>query len=174
MAMLNTVTDYNTRITLGKSRELEIIDFLTSKGMKIELPTAQQDMHDKIDGFFLPRKGGKVSFQLKQRESGDDVIFELVKDWDRNIEGRDMQSHADVYVVVDGTGKLYIIPTKEIKAKAKELLALADKNPIDQQGDSWQLKFTTDAAHHNTKVMCFFKPSMFTAIATYKISNYSH
>jgi hypothetical protein len=172
--MLNGIEDYNTRIALGKSRELEIIDFLTSKGMKIELPTSKQDMQDKIDGFFLTKKSGKVSFQLKQRENGDDIIFELIKDWDRNIEGRDMQSHAEVYVVVDRAGKLYIIATKEIKDKARELLTMADKNPVDQNGDSWQLKFTIDKAHSNTKVMLFFKPSAFKAIATYKIPDYSH
>lgn len=172
--MLNGIEDYNTRITLGKSRELEIIDFLTSKGMKIELPTAHQDMTEKIDGFFLPKAGGRISFQLKQRESGDDIIFELVKDWDRDIEGRDMKSHADLYVVVDRTGKLNIISTKEIKAKAKELLAMADANPNDQQGDNWQLKFVKDLAHGQVKLMCFFKTSMFKAIASYKIPDYRH
>ena len=47
--MLNTVTDYNTRIALGKSQEPIIIDFLRSKGMKVDLPTANQEIKDKID-----------------------------------------------------------------------------------------------------------------------------
>jgi len=171
--MLNTVTDYNTRIALGKSRELEIIEFLRNKGYKIIEPTANQDIKDKIDGFILPKAGGKLSFQLKQREGGDDIIFELIKDWDRNIEGRDLISKADLYIVVDRRGNISIISTKEIKAKARELLALADANPNDQQGTGYQLKFTTDLAHHQTKVMLFFSPSLFKVIASHKIPDYN-
>jgi hypothetical protein len=174
MAMLNTVTDYNTRVALGKSRELEIIEFLRKKGYKIIEPTSSQDMHDKIDGFICPKMGGKLSFQLKQRESNQgDIIFEIIKDWDRNIEGRDLQSKADLYIVVDRYGHINIFNTKEIKDKARELLALADKNPNNQEGTHWELKFTQDFAHGQTKLMAFFNPNLFKIIASHTIPDYS-
>ena len=172
--MLNTVTDYNTRVTLGKSRELEIIDFLRSKGYNIHEPTAQNDMKDKIDGFILPKAGGKLSFQLKQRESGSDIIYEIIKDWDRDIEGRDLQSKAQLYIVVDRHGKLNIFNAAEIKTKAKELLALADANPNDQQGTGWEMKFRKDAAHSQVKLVAFFSPSLFKPIASHTIPDYNN
>lgn len=172
--MLNTVTDYNTRIALGKSRELEVIEFLRGKGYKIIEPTAQQDMHNKIDGFICPKLGGRLSFQLKQRESQSDIIFEIIKDWDRNIEGRDLQSDADLYIIVDRYGHVNIFNTKEIKKKALELLKLADGNPNNQSGEGWELKFTQDLSHHNTKLMAFFKPSLFHIIASHIIPDYNN
>ena len=171
--MLNTVTDYNTRIALGKSQEPIIIDFLRSKGMKVDLPTANQDIKDKIDGFILPKAGGRISFQLKFRESGDDIIFEIIKDWNRNIEGRDLVSKAQLYVVVDRHGRLNIFNTKDIKAKARELLDLADKTPNNQSGTGWDLKFTTDKSNNNVKLMGFFSPSLFKPIASYIIPDYN-
>jgi hypothetical protein len=173
--MLNTVTDYNTRIALGKSRELEIIEFLRNHGYNVQEPTAQNDMKDKIDGFILPKAGGRLSFQLKQRESNQsDIIFEIIKDWDRDIEGRDMQSKAQLYIVVDRHGKLNIFNAAEIKSKAKELLALADANPNNQTGNGWDMKFTTDKANQVLKLMGFFNPKIFKVIASHTIPNYNN
>jgi len=171
--MLNNVTDYNTRITLGKSNELNIINYLKSHGYNIELPTAHADMHDKIDGFIIPKSGGRLSFQLKFRESGDDIIYEIIKDWDNNIEGRDLISKAQLYVVVNRQGILSIFKTLDIKTKAIELLKLADANPIDQSGNGWQIKFRNDVAHGNLKLMGYFSTKLFPLIASHRISNYN-
>ena len=172
--MLNTVTDYNTRIAMGKSQELYIIEFLRSKGYKIDEPTANQDIKDKIDGFILPKAGGRISFQLKFRETGDDIPFELIKDWDRNIEGRDLISKAQLYIVVNRQGKVIILKTDDIKNKAKELLAMADANPNDQQGTGYELKFRADAAHGQVKLMCFLNPALFKIVASHQIPNYNN
>ena len=170
--MLNTITNYNDRITLGKQQEARIIDFLKTKGYNIQLPTASEDKYDKIDGWFLPKSGGKLSFQLKFREGGDDLPFELIRDWDRNIEGRDLISKAQLYVVVNRSGRLSIYKTSEIKAKAQELLKLADENPVDQKGSGFDLKFTIDKANGANKVMLFFNPLLFKSVASYVIPDY--
>ena len=172
--MLNTITNYSDRIALGKQQEAFIIDFLKSKGYNIELPTSHEDMRDKIDGWILPKSGGKVSFQLKFREGNKtDIIFELIKDWDKNIEGRDLISKAQLYVMVDANGVINIYKVSDIKAKAKELLALADVNPVDQRGKGWEIKFRNDSAHGQLKLMAFFDPLFFPSIITHRIPNYN-
>ena len=171
--MLNTVTDYSSRIALGKEQEAYIIDYLNHNGYKIELPTTKQDKYDKIDGFICPKAGGRLSFQLKFREAGSDIIFEAVKDWEAGIDGRDMISRAQLYVIVNPQGILSFYNTAAIKTKAKELVALADANPVNQTGDKWEMKFTTDKASGNHKLMMFFNPSLFPTIATIKIKNYT-
>ena len=170
--MLNTITNYDDRIHAGKERESFIIDAMIARGFKIERPTAHQDMKDKIDGFILPKAGGRLSFQLKFREHRSDIIFEIVKDWDRNILGRDLISKAELYVIVEPDGELSIYNVKEIKDKANELLALADKNPVNQEGMGWQLKFTIDKAHFQKKLMGFFNKSLFTSKFHFKVPNY--
>jgi hypothetical protein len=40
--------------------------------------------------------------------------FELIRDWDRNIEGRDLISKAQLYVVVNRSGRLSIYKTSEM------------------------------------------------------------
>jgi len=169
--MLNTVTDYTSRIALGKEQEAYIIDYLNHNGYKIDLPTSQQDKFDKIDGFFCPKTGGRLSFQLKFREGGADIIFEAVKDWEANIMGRDMISKAQLYVIVNPQGLLSIYNTAAIKTKANELLA--DANPVNQRGDKWEMKFTTDKASGNHKLMMFFNPSLFPTVATLQIKDYN-
>jgi hypothetical protein len=174
--MLNTITNYDDRITLGKQQEAIIIHFLKSKGYNIQLPTPNEDKNDKIDGWFLPKSGGKISFQLKFRENGKkDIIIELIKDWDNNIEGRDLKSKAQTYVIVDADGKLSIYRLDEIKTKAKELLKLADENPQDQSGNGWEIKFRQDAGSSSgaTKLIAFLSPSLFTPIASYQIPDYN-
>jgi hypothetical protein len=173
--MLNTITNYDDRISAGKQQESFIISAMKARGFNIEIPNAHQDKYDKIDGFILPKAGGRLSFQLKQRESKNDIIFEIIKDWDQNIEGRDLISKAELYVIVDSTGLLNIYNVNEIKAKAKELLALADAKPnINQVGQGWELKFTIDKAHGNKKLMAFFSPSLFTSKFSWRIPNYHH
>lgn len=173
--MLNTITDYSSRIAAGKAKEALIIDELRIKGLNIELPTASQDKYDKIDGFFITAKTQKrLSFQLKFRESGDDVIFEIIKDWDNNIEGRDLISKAEVYIIVDRHGKVNMYSTKLIKDKAKELLDLADSNPKEnQEGNGWQMKFTIDKATGSTKLMAYLKPTLFPSFFSCIIPNYN-
>lgn len=170
--MLNTITNYDDRISAGKERESFIIDAMIARGFKIERPTAHQDMKDKIDGVILPKAGGKLSFQLKFREHRNDIIFEIIKDWDRNILGRDLISKADLYVIVEPNGELNVYATKEIKDKAHELLALADKNPVNQEGFGYQLKFTLDKAHGQKKLMGFFNKSLFASKFHFRIPNY--
>lgn len=173
--MLNTITNYADRIQAGREKESEVIDALKSKGLNIELPSQHQDMYDKIDGFILTAKTQKrLSFQLKFREGGDDIIFEIIKDWDANVEGRDLVSKAELYVVVSRQGIINIYQANDIKAKAKELLALADEKPkVNQEGHGWQLKFTVDKANFKTKLMGFFSPKLFKSFFQWQLPDYA-
>ena len=84
--MLANITNYSDRISAGKRVEAEILNALRQKGYKIEDPTEQQDKYDKIDGWWVDKKNNKHGVQVKFRQSGDDILFELMKDLKRNIE----------------------------------------------------------------------------------------
>ena len=55
--------DYDQRVDAGKRVEKKILDALRAKGIKIEDPTSSQDMHDKIDGWWLG-KGNNQKYDL--------------------------------------------------------------------------------------------------------------
>jgi len=170
----SNIKDYSTRISAGKSIESKIIQSLRDRGIDIALPSKQEDMYDKIDGW-ITKDGKKHSVQIKYREGGDDIIFEILKDMDRNVLGRDMESKAEYYIVVDrqGNGKMY--STKLIKALAQKMLDFVEKSlklnrsKTDWKfnggwNNSWELKITIDNAHGQRKLMAFMNPLMFDAI----------
>lgn len=173
-ALTADIQNYKQRIDAGKAKEKMIIDQLRGHGIKIDEPTSQEDMYEKIDGWIYDKNGTRASVQIKFRESGDDIIFEIVKDLDRDIPGRDLISKAEYYLVVnrDGIGRL--IATKAIKDKAhmilervkKDLLAMPSKTRWQDVG--WEAKITQDRAHGQNKLMAYFNPKMFTILGSWK------
>jgi hypothetical protein len=175
-ALTADIGNYNQRIAAGKVKEKMIVDQLRKYGVKIDDPTQQEDMYDKIDGWMYDSKGVKNSVQIKFRESGDDIIFEMVKDLDKNIPGRDMISKAQLYLVVDRTGAGKLINTDSVKKKAQELLKVVEsdleKNPNKTRWSNvgWEVKITQDRAHGQNKLMGYFNPKMFTIIHNWKFA----
>jgi hypothetical protein len=173
--MLND-KDYQQRVAAGKSTEKRILDKLRAAGMKIADPTANEDMFDKIDGW-LETDGKKAAIQVKFREAGDDVIFEIVKYLDRGTPGRDMISKAEYYVVMDRKGVIRMFSTAEIKKMADVLLkhVVADLKTSPQRTE-WggghnsiaQVKLTVDKSHGNRKLMAFFNPSRLKSLGEWK------
>lgn len=169
--MLND-KDYQQRVAAGKSTEKEILDFLRARGMKIADPTPHEDMVDKIDGW-LEKDGKRLALQVKFREGGDDVIFEIVKDLDRGTPGRDMISKADLYIVKDRQSVIRMFSVGEIKRMAEVLLnhVSSDLKKFPQKTD-WgvgqnaiaNVKLTVDKAHGNRKLMAFFNPKRLTTL----------
>jgi len=168
------IQDYSTRIKTGKKIEHQIIAALRDRGMNIDSPSPHEDMRDKIDGWMIDPTGVRHSVQIKYRESGDDIIFEIIKDIQKNIFGRDIESKAQFYIVVDrqGTGRMY--STILIKSWARKMLAMVQKsysvNPAqtewkgNQGHHLWELKITLDRAHGQRKLMAYMSPYMFEAI----------
>jgi hypothetical protein len=169
------IKDYAQRIRTGKVIEAQIIASLRDRGMDIASPTQYEDMHDKIDGWIIDKQNVRHSVQIKYRESGDDIIFEIVKDIDRNLIGRDMESKAQFYIVVDRSGKGRMYSTILIKAMARKMLDMVRKKLSVSKAEnewkcnqawnhSWDLKITFDKAHGQRKLMAYMNPLMFEVL----------
>lgn len=175
-ALTADIGNYNQRIAVGKVKEKAIVDQLRKYGVKIDDPTAQEDMYDKIDGWMYDVHGTKNSVQIKFRESGDDIIFEIIKDLDLDRPGRDMISKAQLYLVVNRSGNGVLIHTETVKKKASELLKVVQsdlqKIPSKTQwsGVGWEMKITQDRAHGQNKLMGYFNPKMFKALGNWKFT----
>lgn len=171
--------DYGQRVDAGKRIEKKILDALRAKGMKIEDPTSNQDIHDKIDGWWFAKNSDKkYPVQVKFRQSGDDILFEIMKDFDRNVTGRDMKSKSVLYLVADRHGRTRLFQTEPIKKKAQDILKMVQdelsKDPRQTRwsGNGWEAKMQFDAAHGNKKLMAYFSPNAFNALATWDLNLY--
>jgi hypothetical protein len=162
--------DYQGRVEAGKTVEKEILDVLRKAGVVIEEPTANEDMEDKIDGWII-RDGKRVSVQVKFREGGDDVIFEIVKDLDKGIPGRDMVSKAELYVVMDTLNVIRLFAVEQIKTMAKLVRDhVLGELRISPNRTEWgsktacNVKITIDKRHGNRKMMAYFNPKMLKSL----------
>ena len=69
--------DFHTRVQRGKTVEERIKDVLRANGFQVTDPTSAEDMYQKIDCFL----DGQAA-QIKYRDSGDDILYELIKPHD--------------------------------------------------------------------------------------------
>lgn len=146
-------------------------------GLTINEATPEEDQQDKIDGWMVDKAGDKHSIQIKYRETGDDILFEVVKDLDKSYEGRDMVSKAEFYVIVNRTGYCRLFLTAPIKKWAQKLLAMAMQDLSVKRSKRnwkgirpWEMKITIDRAHGNRKLMAYFSPTMFEAIGEWQLN----
>jgi hypothetical protein len=166
-------TDYQQRVANGKAVEHQIITELRKQGINLIDPTSREDMTDKIDGWMVEQDGSRHSVQIKYREGGDDIIFEIIKDIDRNIPGRDMQSKAEFYLVVNRLGEGRLFEVKDIKALAQKLLnyfeSIKDTTTKDSWSNTgWEMKVRRDRAHGNRKLMAFMSPLSFKVVKLWR------
>lgn len=166
---------YNDRITSGKKVEKQILDSLRRKGYQILDPSSSEDMYDKIDGWWVDKKGGKHPIQVKFRQSGDDILFELVKNLDLGKEGRDMKSKATLYLVANRQGTTRLYQTKVFKDKAKEILDIVEEDlqthPEQQfwRGNGWEARVQFDRSSGDRKIVAYFKPTFVNPMATWDL-----
>jgi len=169
--MLATITDYTERVRQGKEKESVILDTLRAAGMSVKSPTAEEDKVQKIDGWIIDTKGVRHSLQIKFRENGDDILFEIIKDIRLNTAGRDMICQAEYYFVVNsrGTGRLFLTaPIKRFAGQIeiicrKDFSVKPDKNRWIGTTE-WEAKITYDRASGNRKLMGYFSPKLFAPI----------
>lgn len=166
---------YAQRVETGKRIERSIIEALRKKGYKIEDPTPHQDMIDKIDGWWIGPQGGRYGVQIKYRQRYDDILYELIKDVDRRILGRDFRSTADVYLVANERGITRMYLLQPIKQKAIELKNLAEKDLAEDpkkdywRGPGWDMHLLYDRAEKTKKVIAHFSPWLFDELKSWKL-----
>ena len=170
--MLND-KNFHARVEAGKSIEAQIVRTLNDKyNINIVPADAHDDMVNKIDAWITDSAGQKKSVQIKFREDDKkDIIFEVVKDLDRNILGRDLVGKSDYYLVVDSFGDGTMVATAPIKAIAeqvrKALMPVFHKKSI-WGGKGYEIHITIDKSSGNRKMMMFISPSILKAEAKYK------
>lgn len=128
-AIGTTGMDYNTRVSRGKYAEKKMKDALQTMhninitGSGNEEDDIRGDVDRGIDGYW----GGdrSQSVQLKYRDTGDDILFELIKPHDpfkpvaaqlSTQPGRDWRGESVYYVVLSRDGRtIRKIKTADIK-----------------------------------------------------------
>lgn len=175
--MIADTKDYHQRIQQGKQIEFKIITALRKNGINIADATSREDMFDKIDGWIINKLGERQSVQIKYRENGNDIIFELVKDLYRGIPGRDMNCKAENYLLVNSQGVGKLFKTHEIKYMASIILnyvksqmetMIHRQTKWNSEENKWEAKITVDKAEGQCKLMAYMNPSMFTTIGEWK------
>lgn len=172
--------EYDNRVTYGKTIEKLILDEL-SKQFTIAEATDEEDLYDKIDGYIVVKDESYIPLQIKYRETGDDIIFEVtfLDKYNKNdqivprevsshtLNGRDMIGYSSVYACLSQDGcSIWMCDTQAIKNKAKTMamrlyemyLATKRKSYRDDYGE---VRITTDRSTGIRKIMFFAKPMTF-------------
>lgn len=156
----NRFQGINQRVTYGKGIEKQIFDSLVACGMKLREPSSSEDMYDKIDGWW-DVGGREEPIQIKYRDTGDDILFEVLKDFNRNIPGRDMVGKALYYAVLGrGGGQIVIVEVEEAKKKIKAAQTAAEAEGFDHRGnyrtqDGLMLRVRRDPQSGQEKLMAY-------------------
>lgn len=153
--------DYQTRVQKGRALEPSIIKAVRSKGIKTRDATRHEDMHKKID-FWIESQGQWYSVQIKQREGGDDIIFEVYKDAYNETQppnGRDYRGDAQLYLAVDTAGRGWLANKNALKKVVDEYLQQFGVESSNYKGV--QFKRTNDRNTGYPKLMAFFPPNQY-------------
>lgn len=158
------------RVRRGREVELHILQRLQESGMRLTPPTHAEDAYAKIDAWWhtTDASGGETrkGVQVKYRETGDDILFEVYKDWDRSIVGRDLAGTADYYMTVDRRGTGYLVPVKALKDKVYAALeaierdgwTFPDRQHYVDRDAGIDIKIREDAYHGQQKCMAYVRP----------------
>jgi len=116
--------DTQTRVRHGRERERQIADALKNQiGLPIADSSDFEDKEQKVDRWIV-YPAGRVALQIKYREVGQDLLFEVYDKffgWDepKNKLGRDMYGDAKEYaVLLSDRHTVVMVPT----ALAKEII----------------------------------------------------
>jgi hypothetical protein len=151
------------RVAAGKKMELRIIDSMNAAGFAVTAATAQEDQYQKIDGWLDGQ-----SLQIKYRETGNDILFEVYKDWDRGIEGRDLCGKADLYACVNLAGQGVIVRTTDIKNMVRAALPTVRAAGSYKSG-GLDIKLRPDAYHGQLKCVAFIDWSALNIIGRFTL-----
>jgi hypothetical protein len=134
--MDNRFQDINARVQYGKGIERQIFDSLVACGLKLRQPSGREDMIDKIDGWWDDGSGQEKPIQIKYRDTGDDILFEVMKDYHRGVPGRDMVGKAVYYAVLDRNGgHIVMVQVAEAKSLIQAAVDAAEQEGFDDRGN---------------------------------------
>lgn len=119
--------DARVRVQHGRLREHQIASALVQQaGLVVEEASDDDDKTRKIDRW-LVRGGVRYGLQIKYRETGDDLLFEVYdrfNGWDApgNKVGRDVVGGAEFYAVLKSDRQsVVVIPTSRAKSIIRKM-----------------------------------------------------
>lgn len=179
------------RVSYGKKIEGQIVKTLEQKyGWQINPVSVNQDKFDKIDGMVIKTDESlpislPAPIQIKYRDTGNDLLLEVVKSVDLQkfysrvvstaelLNGRDMKGNAKIYASLDKDGKTIRIrladEAKQIARDLLEKLRSSRSKFLDSNGS--QIRFVNDPHTKQMKINAFINPNSFSWKKDYIISN---
>lgn len=159
----NQFQGIDQRVNYGKGIEKQIYDSLVACGLKLRPATTRDDKYGKIDGWWS-NGGQEYPIQIKYRDTGDDILFEVLKDYQRGIPGRDMSGSAVYYAVLNRAGgHIVMVEVAEAKKIIEALMAAAQQSGFDERGNYRmrvgggvsELKIRRDPQSGQSKLMAY-------------------
>lgn len=160
----NRFQGINQRVNYGKGIEKQIFDNLVACGMKLREPSNSEDMYDKIDGWW-DQNGSEEPIQIKYRDTGDDILFEVMKDYQRKVPGRDMVGKAVYYAVLARSGgQIVVVEVAEAKRLIQSALTAVEHEGFDNRGNyktqnGLMLRIRRDPQSGQEKLMAYIPVS---------------
>lgn len=179
--------DPRIRVQHGKERERQIARALKEQaGLPIQEASDRDDKDRKVDRW-IAYPTGRVALQIKYRETGEDLLFEVYDKWfgwdhPGNKLGRDMQGIAKEYAVLLQDRKtIVIVPTEQAKAVINGMVEAAQSVGWTQEtitgktlryfsrGSRLELKVQRDPGDGRQKMVAYIPASWFRAQAAAKV-----
>lgn len=170
--------DANARVKAGKEMEARIAAGLRQVGLKLTEATDTEDRLKKVDRWIETPQGRKA-LQIKYRESGSDLLFEVFDTFhgwrdSRNKVGRDMEGIATEYAVLLPDQKTVVMVDPKIAKEAiEDMLDEARCNGWSRtnfagstlhhrfKGFEMELKLQHDPADGRKKIVAYIPAAFF-------------
>lgn len=180
--------DSKIRVRHGLERERQIAKALKEQvGLNISDSTPDEDKERKIDRWINYPDGHRVALQIKYREVGEDLLFEVYDKWydfgDKfNKLGRDMFGDAKEYAVLLSNKKTVVmVPTELAKKTVWNMYEAAQQGGFTVKRNNSQtlfyhvgdkrleLKVQLDPHDHRQKMIAYIPASYFVEAAQAKV-----
>lgn len=152
------------RLTVGWGAEDFIISVLENSKFTVTKSTEREDRgKQKLDAY-VSFNNQTIPAQIKARESGNDILVEWYKDYERKVDGRDKIGKAKLYITMDAErNNLFLISTDAIKTACQQMFnswEASGKQTFTAPNGQVRLQPSRDISDAN-KVMIYLKPETF-------------
>lgn len=139
---------------------------------RVDPPSPTEDMAG-IDGWWIRGEGQKEPIQIKMRDtrggSGQtDVLFEVMRDYDLNIPGRDLKNKTVKTYLFVSNGKAVFLDVSTAKELIKSMMDRVEIEGFDERGNfrmgGAELKLRPDPYSQQRKVTAYIPVSYFTQL----------
>lgn len=167
------------RLESGRRIEQLIYDRLQKVGYNLQKPNSHEDMTQKVDAWYRQKDGKRIGIQIKFRQSGSDLLFEVYDTFvdfrhPANKLGRDMLGSAELYAVMVNNDLIVVEKNKAVNV-INEMLDEARCNGwsggretktlyYDSDGHELVLKLQSDPHDGRRKIVAYIPKAFFDCV----------